>query len=209
MDTSRRNLAPGAESTSPASDAETSGGGVPSSRLATRRRALKWLIRFGYGAFGLAFALPALALRSLTQATRDVAPGDVLVYAASTPGAPVGQPLKAADLREGTGVQVFPQGKEDNQNNLIELVRIAAGERAEGLVAYSAICTHLGCSVYAALNRDGNIACPCHASLFDPRADAKVLGGPAPRPLPSLPVTVDGDGNVVVNGSFSGPIGPQ
>ena len=209
MDTSRRNLAPGAESTSPASDAVTPGGPVPPRRLTTRRRALKWLIRVGYGAFALAFALPALALRSLTQTTREVAPGDVLVYAASTPGAPVGQPLKAADLREGTGVQVFPRGKEDNQNNLIELVRIAAGDGAGGLVAYSAICTHLGCSVYAALNRDGNIACPCHASLFDPRADAKVLGGPAPRPLPSLPVTVDGDGNVVVNGSFSGPIGPQ
>ena len=175
----------------------------------SRRRALKWLIRLGYGAFALAFALPALALKSLTRVTRAVAQGDQLVYAASTPDAPVGEPLRAADLQEGTAVQVFPRDKADNQNNLIEVVRIAAGEGAEGLVAYSAICTHLGCAVYARLNQDGNIACPCHASVFNPREDAKVVGGPAPRPLPSLPVTVDAEGVVVVNGSFSGPIGPQ
>jgi rieske iron-sulfur protein len=201
-----RNAEPPAAGTPP--------GGAPSAdepRLGrlSRRRALKWLIRLGYGAFAVAFALPALAIRSLTQVTKAVAPGDVLVLSATTPGANVGSPLKAADLAEGTGVQVFPRDKSDNQDNLIEVVRVAAGEGADGLVAYSAICTHLGCAVYAQLNDDGHITCPCHASVFDPANGAEVIGGPAPRPLPSLPIGVDGEGNVVVDGDFSGPIGPD
>ena len=174
-----------------------------------RRRLLKWLIRLGSGAFAVAFLLPALAIRSLTQVTQEVAAGDELVYAPGATNVPVGEPLRAADLDEGSAVHVFPRDKADNQNNLIEVVRIAPGEGAEGLVAYSAICTHLGCAVYARLNEDGHIACPCHASQFDPADGAKVVGGPASRPLPSLPITVNADGVVVVNGRFSGPIGPE
>ena len=180
----------------------------PEERLG-RRNALKWLIRAGYGTFALAFALPALALKSLTQATKALAKGDVLVYAPTTSGADVGQPLKAADLKEGIGVQVFPQDKSDDQNNLIEVVRIGAGSGADGLVAFSAICTHLGCAVYAELNKSGEIACPCHASRYNPKESAKVVGGPAPRPLPSLPISIDQDGNVVVDGNFSSKVGPQ
>lgn len=193
------------------SPVDTTMGGVPPADTARfgRRNLLKWLIRLGYGAFALAFALPALAIRSLTQVTQAVAQGDELVYAPGSVDAPVGQPLRAADLAEGSAVQVFPRDKADNQNNLIEVVRIAAGDGAEGLVAYSAICTHLGCAVYAKLNEDGHIACPCHASQFDPSENAQVVGGPAPRPLPSLPITVNADGVVVVDGQFSGPIGPE
>jgi len=174
-----------------------------------RRTMLKWLIRLGSGAFAVAFLLPALAIRSLTRATQAVTAGDELVYAPGSTDVPVGEPLRAADLTAGTAVQVFPRDKTDDANNLIEIVRVAAGDGAEGLVAYSAICTHLGCAVYAGLNEDGHIACPCHASQFDPADNAKVVGGPAPRPLSSLPLTVNGEGIVVVNGPFSGPIGPQ
>ena len=190
---------------------ETTMGGVPPADAGrfSRRQVLKWVIRLGYGAFAVAFVLPALAIRSLTQASKDVAVGDELVYAPGAVDVPVGEPLRAIDLEEGTAVQVFPRDKADNQNNLIEVVRIGAGEGAEGLVAYSAICTHLGCAVYARLNEDGNIACPCHASQFDPGENAKVVGGPAPRPLPSLPIQVNPDGVVVVNGAFSDRIGPQ
>ena len=194
-------------------ETEITMGGVPPTDEAPggrfgRRRALKWLIRVGYGSFALAFALPALALKSLTQVTEAVAEGDVLVYAPTSSGAEIGAPLKAADLQPGTGVQAFPENKSDDNNNLIQVVRVAAGEGADGLVAYSAICTHLGCAVYAQLNGDGNIACPCHASVFNPANGAEVVGGPAPRPLPSLPLSVDADGNVVVNGAFSAKIGP-
>jgi rieske iron-sulfur protein len=173
--------------------------------FASRRTFLKWTIRAAYGAFGLAFALPTLALRTLTQEKQELGAGDDLVYAA---GSSAGQPLKASDLEPGTGVQVFPAGKTNNQGNLIEVVRVAAGQGAEGLVAYSAICTHLGCVVHATLNAQRQIACPCHGSLFDPANGAQVVGGPAGRPLPSLPISVSPQGIVVATGPFSGPVGP-
>jgi rieske iron-sulfur protein len=174
--------------------------------LASRRRLLKWLIRIGIGVFALAFALPALALKTLKQQQDEVAAGDVLVYAT---GNQAGQPVLPDQLQPAQGVQLFPQGKTNNQDNLIELVRLAAGTGVDGLVAYSAICTHLGCSVIATLNSDGHIACPCHGSQFDPANGAAVVHGPAGRPLPSLPIALDPNGGIMANGGFSGPVGPQ
>jgi Rieske Fe-S protein len=60
-------------------------------------------------------------------------------------------------------------------------------------VAYSAICTHQGCTV---AYKNGNLACPCHGSVFDPANGAAVIAGPAPSPLPEIPVKVEG-GEVV------------
>src|ERR687890_183689 len=60
-------------------------------------------------------------------------------------------------------------------------------------VAYSAICTHQGCTV---AYKNGNLACPCHGSVFDPADGAAVIAGPAPSPLPEIPVKVEG-GEVV------------
>jgi cytochrome b6-f complex iron-sulfur subunit len=56
-------------------------------------------------------------------------------------------------------------------------------------VAYSAVCTHQGCTV---AYQGGNLACPCHGSVFDPANGAAVVAGPAPRPLPEIPVKVQG-----------------
>jgi Rieske Fe-S protein len=53
---------------------------------------------------------------------------------------------------------------------------------------FSAICTHAGCTVQPA---DGELDCPCHGSRFT-LTDAAVLGGPAPEPLPEIPVQVSG-----------------
>jgi rieske iron-sulfur protein len=175
-------------------------------RFMSRRTLLKWTIRAGAGAFALAFALPALALRTLQEPQEALAAGDDLVYAT---GAQAGQPVRAADLQPGQGVQAFPQGKTSDQDNLVELVRLPASQGAQGLVAYSAICTHLGCVVHDQLDPQGRIACPCHGSLFDPAQGAAVVGGPAPRPLPSLPIAVTSDGAVAATGPFSGPVGPQ
>ncbi|HEX5504075.1 MAG TPA: hypothetical protein VFW96_15725, partial [Thermomicrobiales bacterium] len=69
-----------------------------------RRTMLKWSIRLGAGAFALAFALPALALKTLQLEQKTIAAGDTLVYAG---GARLGQPVHAADLRPGEGVQAF------------------------------------------------------------------------------------------------------
>ena len=173
-------------------------------RLRTRRRILRWVIRLGAGAFGVALLVPALALRSLTQAVDRVAAGDLLVHAI---GDRAGLPIDVAALAPGSAVQAFPEGKSDNEQNLIELVRLA-GEEPGNVVAYSAICTHLGCTVLESLTPEGNILCPCHASIFDPAADARVLTGPAARPLPSLPIEVT-DGHVLAAGGFDAPVGPE
>jgi Rieske Fe-S protein len=114
----------------------------------------------------------------------------------------------AGQLQAGQGIQAFPQGKEDNQDNLVELVRIADGTGVDGIVAFSAICTHLGCSVIAQPNADGHIVCPCHGSQFDPADGARVVKTPAPRPLPSLPIALGANGEVTANGGFSGAVGP-
>ncbi|HEX2281562.1 MAG TPA: ubiquinol-cytochrome c reductase iron-sulfur subunit [Thermomicrobiales bacterium] len=173
-------------------------------RLATRRRILRWAIRVGTGAFSLALLLPALALRSLTREVQEVTAGDLLVYAT---GDQAGLPVDVAAIEPDMAVQAFPEGKSDNERNLIELVRLAADLPA-GLVAYSAICTHLGCTVLPSLSEQGYIVCPCHASLFDPAAAARVITGPANRPLPSLPIEVSSDGVVRAAGGFEGPVGP-
>jgi cytochrome b6-f complex iron-sulfur subunit len=65
------------------------------------------------------------------------------------------------------------------------LVHLDSGD----FVAYSAICTHQGCTV--AYN-NGQLACPCHGSVFDPANGAQVVAGPAQRPLPEIPVEVRG-----------------
>ncbi|MCC6314147.1 MAG: Rieske (2Fe-2S) protein [Thermomicrobiales bacterium] len=172
-------------------------------QMATRRRVLRWVIRIGAAAFSAALLLPALAIRVLTRGVHTVAAGDTLVYAS---GSRAGSVIAADALAVGAATQAFPQGKSADERNIIELVRIGPG--AEGLVAYSAICTHLGCTVAAALNDQGDIHCPCHGSIFDPAHDARVVRGPAGRPLPSLPVQVSADGQIVATGGFSGPIGP-
>ena len=59
-------------------------------------------------------------------------------------------------------------------------------------VAYSAVCTHQGCTV---AYQNGNLACPCHGSVFDPAAGGAVVSPPANTPLPEIPVEVR-DGGV-------------
>jgi Rieske Fe-S protein len=79
-------------------------------------------------------------------------------------------------------------GFEDSGSPAV-LVRLDSGE----FVAYSAVCTHQACEV---AYRDGQLACPCHGSIFDPANGAAVVSGPARRPLPEVPVEVRG-GEVV------------
>lgn len=56
---------------------------------------------------------------------------------------------------------------------------------AAGLVAYSAVCTHLGCLVKWESSKK-EFLCPCHAAVFD--AEGRVVSGPAPAPLPAYKV---------------------
>ena len=179
----------------------------PSSHLSQqqegRRKFLKKLIAFSTGAFALAFAVPALAIRSLSFEKTEVTSGDTLVYSS---GDRQGQPVQPLNLAQGESVQAYPEGKED-ANNLVEIVRIGDAEETESFVAFSAICTHLGCVVNARLDGDGNIICPCHASQFDPLNNAEVISGPAARRLPSLPIEITEDGGLSAAGEFDSPVG--
>ena len=65
------------------------------------------------------------------------------------------------------------------------IVKLADGS----FVAYDATCTHAGCTV--AYDGTSLLACPCHGSRFDPAQGAKVVAGPAPRPLAQLPIKID------------------
>jgi thiosulfate dehydrogenase [quinone] large subunit len=67
-------------------------------------------------------------------------------------------------------------------------------------VAYSAVCTHAGCTV-AYDSARAQLVCPCHGSIYDPRHGAQVVAGPAPRPLPAVPVRVDAQGNAYALGT--------
>ncbi len=85
-----------------------------------------------------------------------------------------------------------------------------------GIVAYSKICTHAGCAVsmyraplYEPTSDRPALICPCHYSTFDPARGAKVLFGPAGRPLPQLPLEIDSSGHLRAAGGFSGAIGPS
>ncbi len=65
------------------------------------------------------------------------------------------------------------------------LVHLDTGD----FVAYSAVCTHQGCTVAYG---DGQLVCPCHGSIFDPANGGEVINGPAQTPLPEIPVEVRG-----------------
>jgi rieske iron-sulfur protein len=83
---------------------------------------------------------------------------------------------------------------------------------AEGIVAYSAICSHAGCPVTGWLKGEAGdndvFKCFCHNSEFDPRHSAQVVFGPAPRRLAALPLTIAG-GSLTVAATFVGKVGGQ
>jgi Rieske Fe-S protein len=135
-----------------------------------------------------------------------------------------GQVVKADDLPlGGPQVQAYPIDpnsglvRDGSRLNLIVLIRVdpssldeeTRARAAEGVVAYSGVCTHQGCAVnmWTGDNENGFFVCSCHASVYDPRNGAQVMGGPAPRPLPSLSLKLE-DGVPVVAAGFSGHVGP-
>ena len=90
------------------------------------------------------------------------------------------------------------------------------GWAPHGILAYSKICTHAGCAIalyrkpmFAPTDPKPALICPCHYSTFDVARGAEVIYGPAGRPLPQLPLSVDRDGNLRAAGNFSGPVGPS
>ena len=77
---------------------------------------------------------------------------------------------------------------------------------ANGIVAYTAICTHSGCEVDEWLSDEQLLYCPCHSSKFDPKDGAKVVDGPAPRVLAALALSVI-DGKPIVAKPYTSRVG--
>jgi rieske iron-sulfur protein len=126
-----------------------------------------------------------------------------------------GQRIGENRLSEGELLTVFPEARPGIDRAPTLLVRFPesayGGEtRLEytvaGYAAFSKVCTHAGCMV---ADRDGDtLVCPCHSGRFDPLAGATVTGGPPPRSLPQLPITLSSEGYLVATGDFEGPVGP-
>ena len=140
---------------------------------------------------------------------------------------PDGTPIKAADVTIGSAFHVIPEGLNElhegklneKAKSVVLLMRLNPEElhpspgRADwaynGIVAYSKICTHVGCPVALYEQQTHHLLCPCHQSQFDVTDHAKVIFGPAARPLPQLPITVDDEGYLVARSDFLEPVGPS
>jgi rieske iron-sulfur protein len=129
-----------------------------------------------------------------------------------------GQVITLADLPAGgsplTAYPIDPTTRiirDDSRLNQVLLVRLdpnglngdTRARAADGIVAYSAVCTHTGCDNWDWQPASSTVKCPCHFSEFDLKESARVLNGPAPRRLPALPLKVV-DGMPSVAGSFIG-----
>jgi ubiquinol-cytochrome c reductase iron-sulfur subunit len=79
----------------------------------------------------------------------------------------------------------------------------------EGILAYSKICTHVGCPISLYERTTHHVLCPCHQSTFDLADSARVVFGPAARPLPQLPLEVDSEGYLVARSDFQEAVGPS
>ena len=117
-------------------------------------------------------------------------------------------------LENGEKMTVFPEshpGVEDAPTLLVRYAETHYSSPTElaftvsGYAAYSKVCTHAGCMV--ADEEDGVLVCPCHYAKYDPSKGAEVVGGPAPRALPQLPITISSDGYLMATGNFEGPVG--
>jgi ubiquinol-cytochrome c reductase iron-sulfur subunit len=178
-----------------------------------RRSALVRLLLAAGGALGLAALFP---IRSLGPS-----PGDTLLRTPWRAGLRLvtqeGDPVNANDLTIDSFVSVFPEGfvgSPDGQAVLVRVepssLRLPSGLVAgapDGFVAYSKVCTHAGCPVGLYLAATHQLRCPCHQSTFDVLNGAEPVYGPAPRPLPQLPLMIDADGTIRATGDFDAPVG--
>ncbi|TFD62731.1 Rieske (2Fe-2S) protein [Cryobacterium suzukii] len=121
---------------------------------------------------------PATSTPSTTTEPANPATTDPSGSATDT-GAAATEVAKLADIPVGGGIAATLDGQP------ILLAQPTAGT----VVGFSAICTHKGCKVEPAATE---FDCPCHQSRYD-LATGEVLGGPAPRALDKVTVTVDGD----------------
>lgn len=167
---------------------------------------------------GLGSARAAGAGASAGAPTDGPRAGDLLVPAEST----AAEPLRAADIKLGQKQRIVvpldpatKQARTGSRLSRIVLVRLdpagmdaaTRARSADGVLAYSAICTHQGCDVSAWKANEQALLCFCHFSQFAPLQGGTVLTGPATRPLPALPLKLDGERLVVAGGFTDAPGG--
>ena len=134
--------------------------------------------------------------------------------------------IKASDLEVGAVVQTLPEVADPEHRSLndiakdpVLLIRLRPedfnldAERLswthEGIIAFSKICSHMGCAVALYEQSTKHLLCPCHQSTFDVTRAAKVIFGPAARPLPQLQLGVDAEGYLIAKAPFNEPVGPS
>ena len=185
------------------------------------------LIKRSLGAaLGLSAISPILLLRDLgplpgpEQKMTNWKSGTYLV---TDPG---DRRIKASDLEVGSVAQVMPEFANPKDRHLDDiakdallLIRLRPSEfnlepdrlamTHEGIIAFSKICSHMGCAVALYEQTTKHLLCPCHQSTFDVTRAAKVIFGPAARPLPQLDITVDSEGYLIARKPFSEPVGPS
>ncbi|HZK05872.1 MAG TPA: Rieske 2Fe-2S domain-containing protein [Actinomycetaceae bacterium] len=143
---------------------------------------------------------------------------------------PDNRPIRAADVTNGSVFHVIPHdlgdlpGEEEFLNEkakaIVILVRMDPSEikrvspgredwNYHGILAFSKVCTHVGCPVALYEQNTKHLLCPCHQSTFDLADEARVVFGPAKRPLPQLPITVNNDGYLIATSDFLEPVGPS
>ena len=160
--------------------------------------------------------------QALASVPEDLRPqrGDKLVLAGSE-GTP--KPLKVDDIKPGAKpVHAFPldpalgtvrNGSRFNKVLLVRLDQSALDEdtrkrAANGVLAFSAVCTHEGCDVTEWVDKEKALLCFCHFSKFSPLESGRVMAGPATRNLPFLPLSA-ANGELSVAGPFSAPPGAK
>ncbi len=138
------------------------------------------------------------------------------------------RPVKAEDIPVGGLVNCVPESLhdiEEEQGNLNERAKAALilirmrpeeivseqgeGWSYEGILAFSKICTHVGCPISLYEQRTHHLLCPCHQSTFDLADSGNVVFGPAARRMPQLPIGVDDEGYIVAMSDFAEPVGPS
>jgi len=168
-----------------------------------------------------------------TKAEQGKSPADILSVTLWTKGSRIVsdgtyRPVKPEDLPVGGLISAVPadlREVEDLQGNLnargkaaIILVRMQPDEIRsqqgegwdyQGIVAYSKICTHVGCPIALYEQRTHHLLCPCHQSTFDLADSGNVVFGPAARRMPQLPIGVDAEGYLVAKSDFAEPVGPS
>jgi ubiquinol-cytochrome c reductase iron-sulfur subunit len=193
------------------------------SRL-TRRRLVKLAAGAAGGTLGAALIVPAVSLGPILDTSSFYETpwrrGRRLVDEG-------GRPFRAADIEEQTFYAAFPEGAEREdfgaplvvvrlKPDQLQLPRRRDDWAPHGILAFSKICTHAGCAIslyraplFPQASPSAALVCPCHYSTFDPATGGEVIYGPAGRPLPQLPLMIDGRGVLRAAGVFSGPVGPS